>query len=163
MSKLEPKRSWSRREFVGALWGASLVALVGQAGVALVDYLKPRIAAGGFGGKVIAGRAKEFKPGTVKQVQKGHFYVSSLEDGSALALWWRCTHLGCTVPWREDEGRFHCPCHGSMFNTKGEVIGGPAPRPMDLFQMEVVDENVVVDTSTPIRRDKFDPSQTTKL
>ena len=50
-----------------------------------------------------------------------------------------------------------------MFDTKGEVIGGPAPRPMDLFPMDVEDENVVVDTSTPIRRDKFDPSQATQL
>jgi cytochrome b6-f complex iron-sulfur subunit len=163
MSRPENKRQLSRREFIGTLWGVSLVALVGQAGAALVGFLKPRAAEGGFGSKVVAGRTKEFKPGTVTQIQKGHFYISSLDDGSALALWWRCTHLGCTVPWRDDEGRFHCPCHGSMFDTKGEVIGGPAPRPLDLFPMTVVDGNVVVDTSSPTTRDKFDPSQATKL
>lgn len=153
----------SRRKFVGTLWGISLVALVGQAGVALVEYLKPRITPGGFGGKVTAGQPNEFKPGTVTVVQKGHFYISRLDDGSALALWWRCTHLGCTVPWREDEGRFHCPCHGSLYNRKGEVIGGPAPRPLDLFPIEETDGNVVVDTGTPIQRDHFDQSQTVQL
>ena len=163
MNNPENKRQFSRRQFVGALWGISLVALIGQAGVALAEYLKPRIAVGAFGGKVTAGQPDEFKPGTVTQIQKGHFYVSRLEDGSALALWWRCTHLGCTVPWREDEGQFHCPCHGSLYNAKGEVIGGPAPRPLDLFSIDVADGNVVVNTSNPISRDKFDPSQAAQL
>jgi cytochrome b6-f complex iron-sulfur subunit len=163
MNKSTDKRQMTRREFISGLWGLSLVALVGQAGVALVEYLKPRLTAGGFGGKITAGQPNEFKPGTVTLVQQGHFYISRLEDGSALALWQRCTHLGCTVPWRDDEGQFHCPCHGSMFNTKGEVIGGPAPRPMDIFPIEVVDGNVVVDTGSPTTRDHFDPSQATQL
>ena len=155
----EDKSGVSRRQFLGLAWGVSLVALVGQAGVALFQYFKPRITPGGFGSKVIAGKPKEFKPGTVSLVQEGHFYVSCLEDGGYLALWQRCTHLGCTVPWRADEKQFHCPCHSSLFNTKGEVIGGPAPRPLDLFPMEVADGNLVVDTGNPIARDKFDPSQ----
>jgi cytochrome b6-f complex iron-sulfur subunit len=148
-----------RREFLGVLWGVSLVGLFGQAGAALLQYFKPRVVPGGFGGKVIAGQPKEFKPGTVSLVQQGHFYISRLEDGGVLALWQRCTHLGCTVPWRSDEKQFHCPCHSSLFNTKGEVIGGPAPRPLDIFPIEVVDGNMVVDTGHPITRDKYDPSQ----
>lgn len=149
----------SRRGFLGVLWGVSLVGLFGQAGIALFQFFKPRVTPGGFGGKIVAGKPKEFKPGTVNYVQKGHFYISCLEDGGILALWQRCTHLGCTVPWRKDEKQFHCPCHSSLYNTRGEVIGGPAPRPLDLFPMEVVDGNLVVDTSTPISRDRYDPSQ----
>jgi cytochrome b6-f complex iron-sulfur subunit len=78
-------------------------------------------------------------------------------------MWHRCTHLGCTVPWREDEGQFHCPCHSSLFNTKGEVVGGPAPRPLDLFPIEIVDRHVIVDTGNPIARAQFDPSQATQV
>jgi cytochrome b6-f complex iron-sulfur subunit len=164
VNRPENKRQLNRREFIGALWGISLAALVGQAAAALVQFLKPGLVEGGFGGKVVAGRAEEFTPGTVSLVQKGHFYISRLEDGSTLALWQRCTHLGCTVPWRQDEGQFHCPCHGSLFNTKGEVIGGPAPHPLDLFPIEVVNGNVViVDTSSPITRDQYDPSQAVQI
>jgi cytochrome b6-f complex iron-sulfur subunit len=78
-----------------------------------------------------------------------------------LALWQRCTHLGCSVPWREDEGQFHCPCHSSLYNRVGEVLGGPAPRPLDIFPIEIVDGQLSVDTGKPISRDKYDPSQAT--
>ncbi len=153
----------SRRDFLGVLWAGSLVALFGQTGAALFQFFKPQIRPGGFGGKIVAGKGREFKIGTVSHVQQGHFYISRLEDGSVLALWQRCTHLGCTVPYRKDEHQFHCPCHSSLFNAKGEVIGGPAPRPLDIFPIEVVDGNLVVDTGHPISRDKFDPSQTTQV
>ena len=158
-SESEQKSGMSRRNFLGFAWGVSLIALVGQAGVAFLQFFQPRLKTGGFGSKIIAGTPKEFKPGTVNLVQAGHFYISTLEDGGYLALWQRCTHLGCTVPWRADEKQFHCPCHSSLYNPKGEVIGGPAPRPLDIFPIALVDGNLVVDTGNPIVRDKFDPSQ----
>ena len=159
MTTETPNRKLNRREFIGLAWAGSLIALGGQAGIALLEYLKPRITAGGFGSKVIAGRPKEFKNNTVSLVQQRHFYIVRHKDGGFLAVWQRCTHLGCTVPWRKDENQFHCPCHSSLFNINGEVIGGPAPRPLDIFPMELVDGNIVVDTSSPISRDKYDPSQ----
>jgi cytochrome b6-f complex iron-sulfur subunit len=45
-------------------------------------------------------------------------------------FWARCTHLGCTPNWFDAEGRFKCPCHGSNFNRDGDVIAGPAPKPL---------------------------------
>jgi len=158
---IQSKPALSRRNFLNLAWAASVTGLFIQAGTALGKFLQPRAEPGGFGTKIVAGRVDEFKPGTISHVQKGRFYVSRLEDGSMLALWHRCTHLGCTVPWREDEGIFHCPCHSSLFNQVGEVLGGPAPRPLDIFPVEIVDGQVVVDTSKPIQRVKFEPEQTT--
>lgn len=149
----------TRRRFLGLAFGASLVALFGQAGVAMIQFFRPRVQAGAFGGEVTAGVPEEFAPGTVNYVQKGRFYISRLEDGGVLALWQRCTHLGCTVPWREEEGQFHCPCHSSLFNRNGEVTGGPAPRPLDLFPVSQRDGNLVVNTGQPIERETFDASQ----
>src|SRR3990170_8132053 len=39
-----------------------------------------------------------------------------------------CRHLGCTPNWFQDQARFRCPCHGSIYDIFGNVRGGPAPR-----------------------------------
>jgi cytochrome b6-f complex iron-sulfur subunit len=36
-----------------------------------------------------------------------------------------------------DHGRFKCPCHGSIYNRYGQIIQGPAPRPMDRFPLNI--------------------------
>ncbi|MEK7324919.1 MAG: Rieske 2Fe-2S domain-containing protein [Chloroflexota bacterium] len=159
VTNAKSQQKLNRREFLGWMWGASLVGLFGQAAAALLQFFKPRVKPGDFGGEVIAGVLEEFQPGTMSYVRQGRFFVSRLEDGGVLALWQRCTHLGCTVPWREDEGQFHCPCHSSLFNTKGEVTGGPAPRPLDIFPVKLQDGNLIVDTSRPTERQAFDSSQ----
>jgi len=69
------------------------------------------------------------------------------QDGSYwVALYQRCVHLGCTVPFRDDCVSFKCPCHGSHYNVDGEFIDGPAPRSLDRFQMSFNGDQVVVNT-----------------
>lgn len=46
-----------------------------------------------------------------------------------------CTHLGCTVAHFQSDNRFHCPCHGSVFAPDGSVIHGPAPKPLQWFEV----------------------------
>jgi Rieske Fe-S protein len=50
-----------------------------------------------------------------------------------IALWSRCMHLGCPVRYVEAAARFICPCHGGVYNFRGEVAGGPPVRPLDRF------------------------------
>lgn len=153
----------NRRDFVKGLWSVSLLGLFGQAGIALYRFFKPRIEPGSFGTKMVAGQVAEFTSGTVSHIAAGRFFVSRLDDDRLLALWQRCPHLGCTVRWREEEGHFRCPCHSSVFNTVGEVVSGPAPRPMDAFPISLENEQVVVDTGRPIERSEYDPSQSVEV
>ena len=70
-------------------------------------------------------------------------------DGSYwVALYQRCVHLGCTVPFRNDCVSFKCPCHGSHYNVDGEYLDGPAPRSLDRFALSLSGDSVVVSTAT---------------
>jgi cytochrome b6-f complex iron-sulfur subunit len=63
-----------------------------------------------------------------------------------VALYQKCVHLGCRVPWCKSSQWFECPCHGSKYNRVGEKKGGPAPRGLDRFPVSVAGGQVVVDT-----------------
>ena len=151
----------TRRDFLGVAWAALTVVLGGETAGVLFIFIQP-ISTGGFGGVVNAGKVDDFLRGSITHNQAGRFYLVRMEDGSFLAIWQKCTHLGCSVPWVDAEKQFHCPCHGSLYDQLGEVQGGPAPRPLDLFPVTIKDGQVFVDTGNPTTRSKYDPSQTTK-
>lgn len=161
MTDNKTKSPLSRRNFLGIVWAGSLTLIFAQAVVVMLRFIKP-VATEGFGGLVYAGRLEEFAVNSVNRIASGRFYITRTPDG-IIALWQKCPHLGCAVPWDEQKGVFHCPCHGSTFNQYGQVLSGPAPRAMDYFLVEVDEEGVWVDTSTPIDRVYHDPSHLTDV
>ncbi|MFD5200546.1 FAD-dependent oxidoreductase [Streptomyces sp. NPDC058375] len=68
--------------------------------------------------------------GAVVRVEGRRCAVYRDEDGTAHAVSARCTHLGCLVSFNEAETAWECPCHGSRFGIDGEVLHGPALRPL---------------------------------
>lgn len=54
-----------------------------------------------------------------------------------------CTHMGCVVPWNAEENKFMCPCHGSQYDFRGQVVQGPAPLSLALAHIDVVNDKVV--------------------
>jgi cytochrome b6-f complex iron-sulfur subunit len=161
MAEKESKKSLSRKEFLGIAWVGALSLIIVQAVIATLKFINP-VPTGGFGGFVYAGKIEDFAINSINRILAGRFYISHTDEG-IIALWQKCPHLGCAIPWDEEEGIFHCPCHGSTFNQVGEVLGGPAPRPMDYFPMEVSEEGIWVDTSDPMSRTHHDPSQMTQV
>ena len=113
-------------------------------------------------GVQIAGPVERFEVGSVTAFGEGHFYLARLDDGGFLALHRKCTHLGCTVPWNADEERFACPCHGSAFDIRGDVLSAPAVRALELFPVQIENGIVKVDTTKPIRRASFESHQVTR-
>ena len=49
----------------------------------------------------------------------------------------RCAHAGCPVRYVQAAQRFICPCHGGVYNFRGQRVGGPPPRPLDRFLTRV--------------------------
>ncbi len=160
----------TRRQFLAVAWTLAGLLAAGESVGAVLAFAYPRQEAGAFGGQVAIGSvadivkslpdAKARPDETFKNT--GRFYLSRTEDG-LLALYRKCVHLGCIVPWNDAEDQFHCPCHGSLYNRKGEVLGGPAPRPLDLFAISVADGGLTVDTGQPIQRKVYEASQALPL
>jgi cytochrome b6-f complex iron-sulfur subunit len=95
----------------------------------------------------------------------GKFYLIHTDAG-VMALYWRCPHLGCTVPpWNPAAQEFHCPCHGSIYNYEGVRTGGPAPRPMDYMSAQVDEStgDILVDTGSINQRVDYSPDQAAKI
>jgi cytochrome b6-f complex iron-sulfur subunit len=139
-----------RRRFLNGTWKVLGVALVAEAAWTSYDILHPKPAAG-FGGLVDAGTVDEYaQEGTIQYFLNGRFYVTQFQGGLR-ALYQKCPHLGCRVPYCDSAQQFQCPCHGSIYNIIGEYLEGPAPRGMDRFPITInPDGSVVVDTSSVV-------------
>ena len=107
----------------------------------------------------------KYPPGSKTKITAGKFWLVHLtpEQGGPgfLALWQKCPHLGCTVPWEpgysftdkatgsSKRGWFRCPCHQSTYNDAGVRVFGPAPRSMDRMALTITAEGEIeVDTGT---------------
>ena len=152
----------SRRTFLWRVWlGVAVVALAEVVWV-VIDFLKPhRLRAPAEDAVVVAGPLDRFGPDSVTAFPRGRFYLVRLEDGGFLAVSRECTHLGCTVPWVQEEHQFVCPCHSSAFDLRGAVIDPPAPRALDLYEVRIENRTVKVNTANLSRRQGFELAQVT--
>jgi menaquinol-cytochrome c reductase iron-sulfur subunit len=69
--------------------------------------------------------------------EKSTAWVVKQADNSVVAYGPQCTHLGCAYHWEEGKNEFLCPCHTSLFGMDGKVLAGPAPRPLDRYEVKV--------------------------
>ncbi len=87
-----------------------------------------------------AGKPDDYPLGVSERWKKEQrAWIIRTEQGF-YCLWARCTHLGCTPNWFAAEERFKCPCHGSNYNVSGDVLAGPAPKPLWRCAMKLADD-----------------------
>jgi len=145
-----PDNELNRRDFIKVTTGI-VGGLIGAAlGVPAIAFLlDPAFKAGAKEGWVPVGSVADMEigkpyPFSFTRVQvngwertstsRGGFAIRRSEDpNDILILNSRCTHLACTVNWREDTQVFLCPCHDAQFSQDGTVLGGPPPRPLDRY------------------------------
>jgi cytochrome b6-f complex iron-sulfur subunit len=163
----------SRRDFFRGSLVTSLLIFGAQFGGASIAFLWPNLK-GGFGSTIDAGSVTDIKQQISQTGQPfyygaGRFYIvpyagkgidaatgvdyaadSTVAEG-LIALYQRCVHLGCRVPYCGSSQWFECPCHGSKYNKAGEYQLGPAPNGMDRFPITVTGGQVSVDTSTIVK------------
>jgi cytochrome b6-f complex iron-sulfur subunit len=133
--------------------------LMGKGSVVLAFLIQIAAAARAFVPNVLYEPARRFKlrkpkdypPGVTFNADRRLFVVRDEDDFHVISS--VCTHLGCTVQWRQDERRFDCPCHGSRFREDGTVISGPAPRPLEWYAVALSPDGYLeVDTAEQVAR-----------
>lgn len=149
----DPGGRLARRTFVRSLGRASaglvcagmVLPLAGCAGVpyapATLVRGRLRVAEGSFGegGEVLVDHPRDARPILVRRAPDGRYTAVST----------RCSHRGCQVAPRGD--RLACPCHGSEYTLEGDVLQGPAERPLRSFPTEVRGGAVLIDLSEDTR------------
>ncbi len=163
----------TRRQFLNRGILASVGFTVATFGAGVLAFLWPT-SSGGFGGKIPAGKLSDIL--AFVNSKQSPFYVplartyiqpypaadlpaakkvykpvvvAGMEQG-IVALYQKCVHLGCRVPWCFSAQWFECPCHGSKYNRVGEKRDGPAPRGLDRFAVTISGGSVTIDTSVVI-------------
>lgn len=128
--------------------GAVVAGVLGFLG-ATVRYLFPNVLYEPAS-RFPAGHPGDFPAGEPSFLPDRRLFVFNSSAGF-YAISSVCTHLGCNVRFVAGEG-FACPCHGSRFDLNGQVVSGPAPRPLAWFGLSlsprgelVVDERRTVD------------------
>ena len=148
-----PHDQVSRRGFVGLTlgWLSAAFAMAASAAGA-VRFLVPNVL---FEPSLRfkAGQPDDYADGSVTFLADERVFL--IRQGNTFrCLSAICTHLGCTVN-RADHG-YHCPCHGSVFDDRGAVKSGPAPRPLEWFLVTLSkDDRLVVDKNRTVKPDKY--------
>ncbi len=143
-----PQPQTRRRVLRWGLITAGLAVLGSQLWLLLKLALAPK-PPGGFGGEMTLGPVDTFAPGSVTHLWKARVLLVH-QPGGFLALSQQCTHNKCNVDFLPERGVIFCPCHSSQFDLNGNVLAGPAPRPLDRFATTIRDGQVLVDTSVAL-------------
>jgi Rieske Fe-S protein len=142
LSEVEPGRRRAIELFLGGGLLASLVSFV----YPVLRYLVPPAVADLGGDEVVAAKVGELKANGAKIFRFGSRpgLLLLTAQGEYRALSATCTHLSCTVQYRNDLHQVWCACHNGLYDLNGRNLSGPPPRPLEAFQVHVRGDEIVV-------------------
>jgi Rieske Fe-S protein len=147
MEPQEPARIQPmRRRLVEMLLGGGVFASIVAFVYPVFRYLIPPQVADLGGDEVVAAKVGDLRPNGSKIFRFGtHPALLMLTaEGEYRALSAVCTHLSCTVQYRNDLHQVWCACHNGLYDLNGRNVSGPPPRPLDAFQVHVRGDEIVV-------------------
>jgi Rieske Fe-S protein len=137
---------FTRRSFLDYFFGGGVLALLGSIFFPIVKYVMPPAIPQAVQNDVVAGKVDELSPNAAKIFRFGNKpgILVRTPEGSYRAFSAVCTHLQCTVQYRDDFKHIWCACHNGHFDLTGRNIAGPPPRPLEEYRVEIRGEDVVV-------------------
>lgn len=136
----------SRRSFVDWLLGAGIVGSILTFLYPVVRFVLPPAVAEAIEQNVVAAKLDELPPNSSKIFKFGRRpgLLVHTPAGELRAFDGICTHLNCTVQYREDIGQIWCACHNGYYDLTGKNIAGPPPRPLPPLRVAVRGDEIVV-------------------
>jgi cytochrome b6-f complex iron-sulfur subunit len=137
---------FTRRSFIDHLLSTSLGATVLSIAYPVILFLIPPPLSESQQNNVLAGTSNELKPNSAKIFKFGSRpgMLVRTSTGEFRAFTAICTHLNCTVQYRDDLQRIWCACHGGQFDLNGINVAGPPPRPLEQYEVNLSGDDVVV-------------------
>jgi len=145
----ETENTTTRRAFLGAAAVAG-ICYAGSLGYPIYEYLaSPAEMAANETAvtEVTLKAAHTLEPGSALMFKFGSSpaLLIHASDNTWVAFSAVCTHLGCTVEFQPEQNRIHCACHGGIYDPRtGKNIGGPPPRPLTSYKVDLVPDGVTV-------------------
>ena len=141
-----PLAAVPRRRFVEALLGTGFIATAIAFLYPVWKYLIPPKVADLSSDSVVAAHVGDLKPNSGKVFRFGSRpgLLIRTADGQYRAMSATCTHLSCTVQYRDELREVWCACHNGMYDLNGRNISGPPPRPLEAFEVQVRGDEVFV-------------------
>ncbi len=155
----EQKPKLSRHEFLKRTWKVLGVIAGVEVAALTVNVLSPRKESSPAARTLNAGSVNDYPENSVTPFRQGQFYLVRRNDGGFLAVSLKCSHLGCSIAWNDNENKFICPCHSSSFDINGDVMHPPAPRALDIYEISIDNGIITVMLDKKIRRNSFSKSQ----
>jgi Rieske Fe-S protein len=138
--------SLPRRRFAEILLGTGFLATAVAFVYPVLRYLIPPKTSDLGSDSVVAGHVGELKPNSGKIFRFGNRpgLLIRTASGEYRAMSATCTHLSCTVQYRDDLHEVWCACHNGMYDLNGRNISGPPPRPLELYDVQVRGDEIFV-------------------
>ncbi|MCL4551097.1 MAG: Rieske (2Fe-2S) protein [Bacteroidetes bacterium] len=146
LTPLESKLKNSRRIFLKLLFDGSIMAAIGFIVYPIISYLIPPKTTEPTPSSVLVAKLGELKPNSGKIFRFGNKpgILINTPNGELKAFTAVCTHLSCTVQYREDLKHIWCACHNGHYDLNGINISGPPPRPLTEFKVNIKGDQVYV-------------------
>ena len=135
-----------RRSVLNWLLGSWTAGVLGSILFPVMRYLVPPDVPEAPTASVKAGSAAGLKPNSARLVPFGSApaIVLRTASGELRAFTATCTHLSCTVQYRPDLEQIWCACHNGHYDLHGRNVSGPPPRPLDAYDVNVQDDEIVI-------------------
>ncbi|MGA2425423.1 MAG: Rieske (2Fe-2S) protein [Terriglobales bacterium] len=141
-----PQPESTRRRVIGIFLGSGLLASFASFIYPVLRYLVPPAVADLGGDEIVAAKLTELKPNSGKIFRFGNRpgLLIRTASGEYRAMSATCTHLSCTVQYRDDLRQVWCACHNGRYDLNGRNISGPPPRPLEGFEVQVRGDEIFV-------------------